>query len=113
MEYRHLGKSEALVLRAQGHRAVLGLGVVEQRDLLHPGREQGTPVLAQPALRVTLAGENGLLQVIGGNRGAVRLLVPPGPRHGLGPPSSYALTEVSSGRVRRRTRWPRRPCRGR
>ena len=69
------------VLRVQAHRAVLGPGVVEQRDLVHPGREQRAPVLPEPALRVALAGEDRLLQLVGGDHGAVSLLVPPGPGH--------------------------------
>ena len=90
------------VLRVQAHRAVLGLGVVEQRDLVHPGREQRAPVLPEPALRVALAGEDRLLQLVGGDHGAVSLLVPPGPGHVRWPPSSRVLTEGSSEAVRSR-----------
>src|SRR6201989_1085824 len=69
------------VLRVQAHRTVLGPGVVEQRDLVHAGREQRAPVLPAPALRGPLAGEDRLLPLVGGDRGAVSLLVPPGPGH--------------------------------
>ena len=71
------------VVRVQAHRAVFGPGVLHQRDLVHARRQQRAPVLAEPALRVALAGEDGLLQVIGFDCGAVRLLVPPGPGHGV------------------------------
>ena len=59
------------VLGVQAHRTVFGPGVIEQRDLVHPADEQRPPVLAQPALRVTLAGEDGLLQLIGADHGAI------------------------------------------
>src|ERR1700720_2701211 len=74
--------SGSLVFRVKAHRAVFGPGVLEQRDLVHADREQRAPVLAEPALRVALADKDRLLQVIGGNRSAVRLLVAPGPGHG-------------------------------
>src|SRR5579862_524226 len=87
--YRRRGCSGAALFAAvypsvfgvQAHRAVLDPGVVEQRDLVDADRQQRAPVLAEPAFRVTLADEDGLLQVIGGDHGAVRLLVPPRPGH--------------------------------
>src|ERR1700749_703362 len=115
------GREPGSVFRVQAHRAVLGPGVVEQRDLVYPGVEQCAPVLSEPALRVALAGEDRLLQLVGADHGAVRLLVPPGPGHRWVASLVAVLSEGSSGRlvmnadgpVTRRTRWPRRPCRGR
>src|SRR5580704_6653832 len=69
------------VFGVEAHRAVFGPGVLQQRDLVHADREQGAPVLAEPAFRIALADEDRLLQVIGGDRSAVRLLVAPRPGH--------------------------------
>jgi hypothetical protein len=51
----------------QAHRAIFGPGVLEQDDLVDAAAEQPAPVLAEPALRVTLAGEDGLLQIVRGD----------------------------------------------
>src|SRR5579859_2887884 len=69
------------VFGVEAHRAVFGPGVLKQRDLVHADREQRAPVLAEPAFRVALADEDRLLQVIGGDRSTVRLLVAPRPGH--------------------------------
>ena len=98
----------SLVLRVQAHRPVLGPGVLQQRDLVHAHREQRAPVLAQPALRVALAGEDGLLQVIGGNYGAICLLVPPCPGHRR----RASPVVVTRKTLRHRTGSPRPPYRG-
>ena len=99
----------SLVLRVQAHRPVLGPGVLQQRDLVHAHREQRAPVLAQPALRVALAGEDGLLQIIGGYCGAIRLLVPPSPGHRF---RASPVVVVTRKTLRHRTGSPRPPYRG-
>src|ERR1700722_10530853 len=74
-------------LGVQGHRAVLLAGVVKEGYLVHAAVQQLPPVLAQPALGVSLIGEDGLLQARAAHHGTVRLLVPPGPGHPAVPPS--------------------------
>jgi hypothetical protein len=80
------GRVARSAFRVQGHRAVLLAGVVEEGDLVHPAVDKLVPVLAKPALRVALVGEDRLLQPRAVHHGAIGFLVPPGPGHQAAPP---------------------------
>src|ERR1700722_6667233 len=85
-------------LGVEGHWAVLLAGVVEQGYLIDPAVDELVPVLAQPALRVPLAGEDRLLLARSAPHRAVGLLVPPSPGHRA---AASSLTAASCCRVKR------------
>src|SRR5450755_602026 len=67
--------------RVEAHRAVFLAVVLEQRHLIHARFQQAAPVLAEPALGVALAGEDGFWKVGRRDHCAAVLLVAPRPRH--------------------------------
>src|SRR5215475_6729591 len=87
-----------LSLRVEAHGAVFLAVVVEQGHLVNARFEQRSPVLAQPALGVSLTGEDRVLQASAVDHRAVRLLVPPGPGHPA-VPFSRSVSVLRHGRL--------------